>query len=187
MEDRYCSKCGTAYVGQSGVWPRKCHDCDAIRYSNPVPVVVMLIPVMNDEGVRGVLICHRKDKKQWALPGGCIESKDKDWRIAAAREIDEETGFIIKPAFVKCFDIQSSPVSDCVILYGHYDLLVKHEDLPKPLGNGPPKLNEDDEIGEIRVAYKPEELAFPLHTAMLKRYFRSSGTFKSPSGLTLTS
>jgi 8-oxo-dGTP diphosphatase len=45
----------------------------------------------NDE----VLLCHRKDLDLWNLPGGHVEDGEAPWE-AVIREVEEETGLIVK-------------------------------------------------------------------------------------------
>ena len=46
-----------------------------------------------------LLVVKREDTKQWALPGGMLDSSDRDFNATALREIQEE-GVVISPEFL---------------------------------------------------------------------------------------
>lgn len=59
------------------------------EYRNPVPVVVGIVCPEREK----LIIVRRAIepfKGDWALPGGYV-NYGEDWRVALAREIDEET------------------------------------------------------------------------------------------------
>ena len=79
-----------------------------LKYNNPVPVAVMLIPdyyrKKNESGLivgtDGLLLIKRGNEPQkgkWALPGGFVNEKEHP-RDAALREAEEETGIKLKSA-----------------------------------------------------------------------------------------
>ncbi|MGD8744448.1 MAG: NUDIX hydrolase [Candidatus Woesebacteria bacterium] len=51
-----------------------------------------------------LLLLERKRSKNWSLPGGRLDKKDKDWKQALIREVKEETGLTITN--LKPFDVK---------------------------------------------------------------------------------
>jgi len=45
-----------------------------------------------------ILVLERSRSKKWSLPGGRLDSHERDWHNALKREIFEETGINIKKA-----------------------------------------------------------------------------------------
>jgi 8-oxo-dGTP pyrophosphatase MutT (NUDIX family) len=155
----FCGFCGAKFaVGQ--VWPRMCAACGNITYCNPLPVAVLIVPV--DLGGRvGVLAVRRviAPRAGWlALPGGFIEVGES-WQEAASRELREETGVVVPTATVRVFDVCSA--LDVLIVFGQVDPL-PHAALPPLLPTA--------EASEIVILTEPVDLAFPLHTAALRKY-----------------
>jgi len=56
-----------------------------------------------------VLLCHRRDRDLWNLPGGGLERDESPWD-AVVREIAEETGLIV--AVERLISIYSQPEED---------------------------------------------------------------------------
>jgi len=155
----FCGYCGARFeVGQP--WPRVCGACGNVTYRNPLPVAVMLAPV--DLGGRiGVLAVRRAiaPRAGWlALPGGFIEVGET-WQAAAARELHEETGVTIHAAAVHLLTVHSAP--DVLIVFGQVE--------PLPQASLPPLL-PTAEASEIVILTAPVELAFPLHTLVLREF-----------------
>lgn len=66
-KNSHCSFCGHPFAEQQP-WPRTCGNCGQTSFVNPLPVVVMLLPV---EG--GLLQIRRGIEPglgKWAFPGG---------------------------------------------------------------------------------------------------------------------
>jgi 8-oxo-dGTP pyrophosphatase MutT (NUDIX family) len=155
----FCGFCGAEFAVEQ-VWPRMCAACGNITYHNPLPVAVVIAPV--DLGGRvGVLAVRRAiaPRAGWlALPGGFIEVGES-WQEAAARELREETGVVVHPTAVRVFDVCSAP--DVLIVFGQVDPL-PHAALPPLLPTA--------EASAIVILTEPVDLAFPLHTAALRKY-----------------
>jgi len=49
--------------------------------------------IQNEQGE--ILLCHRRDKDLWNLPGGRVEIGESPW-AAVVREVKEETGLNVK-------------------------------------------------------------------------------------------
>ena len=165
----HCTSCGKPFeqAGTQG-WPRTCAGCGKITYKNPIPVAVVLLPVLDR---KGLLVIRRAVKNdpgwgQFALPGGFIDINDASWQAAAAREVREEVaGVSLDPAGFRLFDVISAP--DRTLLLFVLAAGVNSSDLPA--------FKPSDEASEMAVITAPQELAFPLHTHVVRRYFEQAG------------
>lgn len=159
QKNSHCSYCGTAFTAPA--WPRACAQCGNVSYLNPLPVSVVVLPV--GQGVLTVRRNIEPRRGQLALPGGFINAGES-WQAAGAREVLEETGLTIDPAQLKLFDTLSAP-DGTVLIFG---LAAPY---PAPL----PPLALNEEVAEFVVVTQPVELAFPLHTQVLRAYL-ANGT-----------
>ncbi|MDP3771494.1 MAG: NUDIX domain-containing protein [bacterium] len=169
QQHAHCSYCGSAFHPDVE-WPRTCRACGNTTYRNPLPVAVVIQPVGT-----GVIVIRRGIEPQrggLALPGGYVNDGE-DWRSAAARELHEETGIrIANPGSIKPFAVESAPDGSLVLLFG----------LAPPIAPSDlPRFRPSDEATERLIVDQPTELAFPLHTAMLQRYFRMRACVDSSS------
>lgn len=151
----FCTACGSAVAPS---WPRRCA-CGHTAYRNPVPVAVLLLPV------DGGLLVIRRDidpgRGLLALPGGFIDHGET-WQQAAARECAEEAGVAVDPAAIALFDTVSAP-DGTLLVFG----------VAPPLDHLPAPLATPETTG-WEVLRAPADLAFPLHTAAVARYFHST-------------
>ncbi|MFC8510512.1 NUDIX domain-containing protein [Streptomyces sp. NPDC057411] len=157
----HCSTCGTRYPA-GAAWPRTCPACATTAYRNPLPVAVALLPVTDAHGT-GLVVITRTIAPQAgrvALPGGFIDFGE-DWQHAVVRELREETGIPAAPTDVRLADALSSPAGH-LLLFG---LLP-----PRPTEALPPSTPTDETSGH-HVLRGAEELAFPLHTEAVRRFF----------------
>lgn len=156
-KNSYCSYCGHSF-NEGQLWPRECSSCKNITYQNPIPVSVVLLPIDN-----GLLLIRRNiepRKGMLALPGGFI-NYGETWQQAGARELFEETGIKIESDEIELFDVQSAP-DGTVLIFG----------LAKELNTSQlPAFSQNEETTEFVILKAPEELAFSLHTTVLKKYF----------------
>ncbi|MEU8543597.1 NUDIX domain-containing protein [Streptomyces sp. NPDC048717] len=162
----HCSTCGTRYPEASG-WPRPCAACGTTAYRNPTPVAVALLPVTDERRRTALVVITRAIAPQTgrvALPGGFIDFGE-DWHEAVVRELREETGIEAAAEDVRLADALSSPGGH-LLLFG---LLP-----PRPAAALPPSAPTDETSGH-HLLYGPEELAFPLHTEAVRRFF--AGTY----------
>jgi ADP-ribose pyrophosphatase YjhB (NUDIX family) len=160
-KNSHCTYCGHRF-DEPQLWPRTCTACGNTSFLNPVPVSVVLVPI--DDGVLVVRRNIEPQKGQLALPGGYI-NYGESWQAAGAREVFEETGLMIDPDHIREFRVRSAPDST-LLIFG----------LAKPIGRAitrgdlPPFVS-NEETQEIKVITAPEELAFSLHTEVLRDYF----------------
>jgi 8-oxo-dGTP diphosphatase len=91
---QFCPHCGNALNLQirSGKMRPACAHCDWVHFPDPKVAVIVLIMNQNQ-----VLLVQRKyglKKGYWTLPSGFVDAGE-DPKAAAARECQEETGFVI--------------------------------------------------------------------------------------------
>ncbi|WP_129674732.1 NUDIX domain-containing protein [Candidatus Chloroploca sp. Khr17] len=153
----YCSFCGRPFLdGQR--WPRVCAHCSSTTYRNPLPVALILQPV--DDGILVIRRAATPRQGQLALPGGFIEMGES-WQHAAARELREEAGVTVAAEQITDFGTRSTP--DGYLLVFGLGPQLHNSDL------SPFRSNREAEARLIIT--NPVELAFPLHTEMVHRFF----------------
>lgn len=158
---RHCEYCGHAFDA-SVAFPASCQQCASITYLNPKPIGLVLLPVD-----RGVVVIRRSGEKkagQLAFPGGFIE-QGESWQEGAARELWEETGIRIDADEIKPFDIRSTPNGKLILIFG----LAKGRK-----GADLPAYVPTSETTERLILQESQELAFPIHTAVLARFFQAN-------------
>ncbi|GAA3992215.1 MULTISPECIES: NUDIX domain-containing protein [Streptomyces] len=158
----HCSACGALYGEGVTGWPRTCPACSTVAYRNPLPVAVALQPVYDTQGTALVVITRTIAPARGgiALPGGYIDDRE-DWRQALVRELKEETGIDSASRDVRLVDALSS--SD-----GH---LLLFGVLPERSADGLTPSAATDETEGWHLLRRPEELAFPLHTLVVRAWF----------------
>lgn len=155
----HCSYCGGAFPADAG-WPRTCPACNQITYRNPIPVAVLLLPV--DDG----LLCIERgippQVGKLALPGGYVDHAET-WQAAAVRELWEETGIRVPVDVVREFGVASAPEHGVLLIIARAELKLHERDLPA--------FTPTAETAARRVVTAPMELAFPLHTQAMAKWF----------------
>jgi ADP-ribose pyrophosphatase YjhB (NUDIX family) len=149
----HCSYCGDRFAQRVG-WPRRCGSCGHVSYRNPIPVVVLAVPV---EDV-GVLMVRRvQSPVGLALPSGYIEHGEL-WQDAAARELAEETGVRVDAATVRELMVRS----------GQDGTLLIFATAP-PISRGDlHAFSPSAEVSELLVVAGPrDDVVFPLDAEVL--------------------
>lgn len=154
----FCTHCGHEFSpGQ--VSPKTCASCGVTSYENPVPVAVVLLPVRG----QGVLTVRRGIAPhigKLALPGGFME-KHETWQQAAVREVREETGIDILERDIALHSAASTPGGQLLVFASaapiHPDSLIG--------------FTPNAEVLELVVVGPDAELAFPLHTDAMRKFF----------------
>lgn len=168
MKDSYCSYCGAVY-SESTLYPRNClnAECNKQVWSNPTPVAVVLVPVI-DNGRNGLVCVKRGIEPEYgkiALPGGYIVSGE-DWKEGGAREVFEETGVVIDTNKIELFNyggfepVVSSPMGGLLLFMISETIILPYH------------FTTDEETLSVELLYEPEELAFSSHTKAMETFFR---------------
>ncbi|MEU2158195.1 NUDIX domain-containing protein [Streptomyces sp. NPDC019396] len=162
VRDSHCSSCGARYPQGTTTWPRTCARCGDVVYRNPLPVAVALLPATTAHGTGLVVITRTIEPRcgEIALPGGFIDHAE-DWQHAVVRELREETGIEADGRQVRLADALSSPGGH-LLLFGL---------LPERPADRLPSSAPTDETEGWHLLHKPTELAFPLHTLAVRRWF----------------
>nr|WP_232792698.1 NUDIX domain-containing protein [Actinacidiphila yeochonensis] len=161
----HCSACGSRYPASAG-WPRTCAVCGRTAYRNPLPVAVCLLPVHDDAGTALVAIRRTIPPAlgELALPGGFVDWGES-WEQAVVRELAEETGIPARAADVRLADALTDTEGGYLLLFGL---------LPaRPAGELPPVTPTDETEGHLLLR-EPTALGFPLHDAVMRRWFASA-------------
>lgn len=155
-----CTYCGTQYPAGK-LWPKLCQQCSNTNYLNPIPVVVLLVPIGN-----GLVVARRNIEPQkgtLVLPGGYLDLGET-WQEGAARELLEETGIAVSADEITLYDV-SNGLDNTLVITG---LAAKQpQSCLKPFSSS--------ETQEISLIEEPIELGFPLHNLLVRRYFAETG------------
>ena len=156
----HCSYCGRKFPAAEP-WPRHCHGCRNASYLNPLPVVVILLPIG-----KGLVVIRRgiePAKGTLTLPGGYIDL-DETWQQAAARELLEETGISISDKEISLYDVANG-LDDTLVVFG----------LAKQQPARPIIPFSATETQEVALIEEPIELGFPNHTDVVHKFFSTAG------------
>jgi len=155
-KDVHCSFCGKRFPVTED-WPRKCHSCGNKSYRNPVPVVVILLPLGD-----GLLVIRRNTEPQkgtLTLPGGYIDYGET-WQEAGRRELWEETGINIAGSELSLYDVLNG-LDGTLVVFG----LAAQQ----PRNSLQPFSSKETQ--EVVLIDRPIELGFTMHTLVVARYF----------------
>lgn len=155
-KNSHCSFCGARFPATEP-WPRTCRACGNKSYLNPLPVVVVLLPVNN-----GLVVIRRNidpRKGTLTLPGGYVDLGET-WQEGARRELLEETGIDIAGGEIRLYDVMNG-LDDTLVIFGLAE--AQPAVVLKPF--------RSEETREVVLIEGPIELGFPMHTRVVKRYF----------------
>lgn len=144
-----------------------------MQYNNPTPVSVIIIPVQKDNEI-GYLGIQRNVEPfigGLAFPGGFVD-ENEGLRQAAARELYEEVGFKIEDIKTLLF-IHEETIKEKnqLIVFFNYGKVVPWEDIETAYN-----LNKNKEVQNIVFLDKNSTLCFPLHNAVLHKFFKDYDT-----------
>ena len=156
-KDSHCSYCGAIYPSSRN-WPRDCHSCGNRSYLNPLPVVVVLVPIAG-----GLLAIRRNTEPSRGtvtLPGGFLDMWES-WQEGGVRELFEETGIEISAGELKLYEVMNG-LDGTLIVFG----LAARQPLSalKPFSS--------PETLEVLLIERPMELGFSMHTQVVARFFQ---------------
>lgn len=171
MSDGFCTQCGEPCHQQipegDNRLRRVCKRCDFIHYENPKNVVGCLL-----EWEGKVLLCKRAIEPRygfWTLPAGFMENEESILEGAAREAFEEATA---TSDDLRLFAVYTLPrISQLYLMFAGQ------------LRNGYAQASEETlEVGLFDEANIPwEELAFPVVTETLKRFFESRKQPGEPS------
>ena len=163
----YCENCG--HPNASTTYPKTCSNCKHVRWRNPVPVGVALVPVFDSRPksspLPGILVVQRAIPPkvgEFALPSGYMDYGET-WEHCIAREVEEETGLVIRedkiePYFIRTFE-------GLVLIFGRTEII--------DLGPWLTEFKPNEEVSALDVIWKPTKLAFPLHMEAVTDFYKS--------------
>jgi ADP-ribose pyrophosphatase YjhB (NUDIX family) len=152
----HCSYCGSRY-NEEEPWPKHCKNCYNTSYLNPLPVVVVMLPLGD-----GLIVIRRNIEPQKGtlnLPGGYLDLGET-WQQGARRELLEETGIDIAEHEISLYDVQNG-LDDTLVIFG----IVR----PQPIELFQPFSSAETQ--EVVLVREPIELGFPMHTEVMKQFF----------------
>jgi 8-oxo-dGTP pyrophosphatase MutT (NUDIX family) len=168
-KNSHCSYCGIEFIEQVK-WPRHCNNCSNTSWSNPTPVVIVMLVVSGDDGIGGyrygLLIQERAiepKKGEWALTGGYIDAGET-WQQAAVREVKEELGISTKESSYQLYDVASSTNKENILIFCAYNFYLNESSLKSFVAN--------EEVTAINVMWEAKELAFPAHSECANKYLK---------------
>lgn len=108
----FCPRCGTALetARADGREREHCPTCERVIWHNPVPCAG--VAVVDAARPEPAVLCVERAVPpgigEWTLPGGHVETGEAP-AVAAARELEEETGVAVDQDHLDLFDATSLP------------------------------------------------------------------------------
>ncbi|UTU07996.1 MutT/nudix family protein [Caulobacter phage C1] len=143
------------------------------EWNNPKAVAVLLQPVYDDENDRlGVIVGKRAIAPQigeWAIPGGFVQNFGRSIEEEAVTEFEQEMGIAgLTADTVRMWHSYPTP-NGRILFFCVNGQTLKAREIKEVLGAG----KGDGEMSDFKVAYEPFQLAFPFHTIVMEKFFRS--------------
>ena len=154
IKNSHCSYCGNRFAFDA--WPRHCTECQTTTWQNPIPAILVLVPV--DGSLLLVRRAIAPHIGELALAGGFMDVGET-WQEGGARELFEETGIKIDPSSLYYVDISTSEAGNLLIFCATPNI-----------PSNTIKFVPNSEVSEIAFTDKPIELAFPTHTEYVARF-----------------
>ncbi|WP_049928072.1 NUDIX domain-containing protein [Halopiger goleimassiliensis] len=110
----FCPYCGTALesITLEGRERTRCPTCEEVVWHNPVPCAGVAVV---DAGDDPAVLCVERGLPpgvgEWTIPGGHVEAGEEP-AVAAARELEEETGVAVDPGVLSIVDATTLPPRD---------------------------------------------------------------------------
>jgi len=155
-QNSHCNYCGTRY-SPAASWPKLCRGCGHTSYRNPLPVVVVLLPISN-----GLVVVRRNiepSRGTLTLPGGYLDVNET-WQQGARRELLEETGIAIGAEDIRLYDVQNG-LDETIVIFGL--AIAQPREVLQPFCSS--------ETQEVTLIDRPVELGFLNHTRVVADYF----------------
>lgn len=152
----HCLNCGSPH--SQNEYPKRCA-CGHDMYENPIPVVVVLVPVKN----KGILIQKRGIAPkigEFCLVSGYL-NKGELPEVCAKREALEECGVVLNQVQFLGFEYGDSQ-KNLLMVY-----------LSNEINELDIHFMPNEEVTEIGFTSIPVELAFRVHTEYLEKYFKN--------------
>ena len=167
---QFCQSCGgLVATGPDG--HKRCGQCGLDIFENPIPVVVALVPVRDQDRI-GLLVLRRgiePGRGKLALPGGFLEMEA--WQSGLSRELEEETRLVLGPDVWSPFGFASSEPRPNRLLAFATCPAIPAADIPA--------FTPSDETEALGLVFNPDQLdaliAFPLHHAQIRAWFARHG------------
>ncbi len=167
---KFCQSCGgLVTTGPDG--RKRCGQCGLDIFENPIPVVVALVPVRDQDRI-GLLVLRRgiePGRGKLALPGGFLEMEA--WQSGLSREVEEETRLVLGPDAWSPFGFASSEPQPNRLLAFATCPAVSAADIPE--------FTPSEETEALGLVFHPDQLdalmAFPLHHAQIRAWFARHG------------
>jgi 8-oxo-dGTP diphosphatase len=160
---KFCPRCTTPLTvakTEGNIRPH-CEKCGFVYYLNPAPAAGA---VLTDKANRILLVRRAFEPRadDWCIPAGFMEWTETP-RQCAVREIEEETGLVIKVASLfEVFFAQDDPRTHAVLILYYADVV----------GGEPVPGDDASEVRYFDFEHLPANIAFQAHREALALYRR---------------